>query len=66
MNERRYGEDEVREIFSLATTSDPRDRSQLAESGGMTLEELQRIGEESASSRRESHKRPRNLTHARS
>jgi hypothetical protein len=46
MTERRYGDEEVREIFSLATTGDTRDRSLPAESGGMTLDELQRIGEE--------------------
>jgi len=46
MTERRYGDDEVREIFTLATTGDTRDRSLPAETGGMTLEELQRIGEE--------------------
>jgi hypothetical protein len=46
MAERRYGDDEVREIFDLATTGDPRDPSLPAESGGMTLGELQRIGQE--------------------
>jgi hypothetical protein len=46
MTERRYGEDEVREIFSLATTDDPRDGKLRAESGGLTLDELQRIGRE--------------------
>ena len=46
MTTRRYGDDEVREIFSLATTGDARDRSLSVESGGMTLAELQRIGEE--------------------
>jgi len=46
MTERRYGDDEVREIFSLATTGDTRDRSLRAESGAMTLAELQRIGQE--------------------
>jgi hypothetical protein len=46
MTERRYGDDEVREIFSLATTGGTRDPSLPAESGGMTLEELQRIGQE--------------------
>jgi hypothetical protein len=43
---RRYGDDEVREIFSLATTGGMRDRSLPSESGGLTLDELQRIGEE--------------------
>lgn len=46
MTERRYGDDEVREIFSLATTGGARDQALPAESGGMTLEELQRIGQE--------------------
>ena len=46
MTKRRYGDDEVREIFSLATTGDTRDRSLPVESGGMTLDELQRIGQE--------------------
>jgi hypothetical protein len=44
MTERRYGEDEAREIFSLAATSGTSDQSLSAESGGLTLEELQRIG----------------------
>ena len=46
MTERRYGDDEVREIFSLATTGDTRDRSLPVESGGLTLAEIQRIGHE--------------------
>jgi hypothetical protein len=46
MAKRRYGEDEVREILSLATTGDTRDQSLSAESGGLTLDELQRIGQE--------------------
>src|SRR6185369_4846059 len=46
MAERRYGEDEVREIFSLATTGDARDPSLPAEAGGLTLDELQRIAEQ--------------------
>jgi hypothetical protein len=46
MTTRRYGDDEVREIFSLATTGDTRDRSLPAESGGLTLDDLQRIGQE--------------------
>lgn len=37
MTERRYGEDEAREIFSLATTSGTSDQSLSAESGGLTL-----------------------------
>jgi hypothetical protein len=46
MTERRYDDDEVREIFSLATTSDTRDQLLQAETGGLTLEELKRIGQE--------------------
>lgn len=46
MTERQYGDDEVREIFSLATTGDSRDHSLPVESGGLTLEDLQRIGQE--------------------
>ena len=46
MTKRRYGEDEVREIFSLATTGGMQDRSLPSDSGGLTLEELQRIGQE--------------------
>ena len=46
MSTRRYGDDEVREIFSLATTGGVGDRTLPSESGGMTLDELQRIGEE--------------------
>ena len=46
MTERRYEEEEVREIFSLATTGDTRDPSLPAESGGLTLDELQRIGQQ--------------------
>lgn len=46
MTKRRYGDEEVREIFSLATTGDARDQSLPAESGGLTLDDLQRIGQE--------------------
>lgn len=46
MTQRRYGDDEVREIFSLATTGGTREQSLPAESGGLTLDELQRIGQE--------------------
>lgn len=46
MTERRYRDDEVREIFSLATANDARDPSLSAESGGMTLGELKHIGQE--------------------
>ena len=44
--ERRYGDEEVREIFNLATTGDPRDQSLPADSGGLTLDEIQRIGQQ--------------------
>lgn len=44
MARRRYGEEEAREIFSLATTGGPRDGARPAESGGLTLDELQRLG----------------------
>ena len=46
MTERRYGDEEAREIFSLAMTGGTHDRSLSTESGGMTLAELQRIGQE--------------------
>jgi hypothetical protein len=46
MTKRRYGDDEVREILSLATAGVPRDQSLPAESDGLTLDELQRIGQE--------------------
>jgi len=46
MTKRRYGDEEVREIFSLATTAGLRDRSLPAESGGLTLDEVQRIAQE--------------------
>jgi hypothetical protein len=46
MTTRRYQDDEVREIFSLATTGGASDRTLPAESGGLTLDELQRIGRE--------------------
>jgi hypothetical protein len=46
MTERRYAEEEVREIFRLATTDDVRERSLPSESGALTLGELQRIGRE--------------------
>jgi len=46
MTKRRYGEEEVREIFSLAATGGMGDQSLPAESGGLTLDELQRIGQE--------------------
>lgn len=47
MTERRYGEEEVREIFNLATTAgDTRNKALSAESEGLTLADLQRIGQE--------------------
>jgi len=46
MTKRRYGDEEVREIFSLATTSGMPGHSLPSESGGLTLDELQRIGQE--------------------
>lgn len=44
MTTRRYREDEAREILSLATAGDARDQSLPAEAGGLTLDELQRLG----------------------
>jgi hypothetical protein len=46
MTKRRYDDEEAREIFSLATTGGVRDGSLPSESGGLTLDELQRIGQE--------------------
>jgi hypothetical protein len=46
MATRRYGEEEVRKIFSLATTGGTREHSLRAESDGLTLAELQHIGQE--------------------
>ncbi|QJR37683.1 hypothetical protein [Gemmatimonas groenlandica] len=46
MTTRRYEDDEVREIFSVASTGSTSDQTLLAESGGLTLDELQRIGRE--------------------
>jgi hypothetical protein len=48
MSPRRYSDEEVREIFSLATTGDDtREQSLPAESSsGLTLDELQRIGQQ--------------------
>ena len=45
-NQRRYREEEAREIFSLATTGRAPDPSPPAESDGLPLDELQRIGQE--------------------
>jgi hypothetical protein len=46
MTQRRYGDDEAREIFSLAATGDARDQSPPVHSYGLTLDDLQRIGRE--------------------
>jgi len=46
MTERRYGDEEVRQIFSLATTGDARDPELPPEPDGLTLDELKRIGQE--------------------
>jgi hypothetical protein len=46
MSTRRYGDDEVREIFSLATTGGAGDRSVPAESGGLTLDDLRHVAQE--------------------
>lgn len=46
MTERRYEDDEVREIISLATTGDTRDLPLHAETSALTLAELQHIGQE--------------------
>ena len=46
MSTRRYGDDEVREILSLATTGGTGDGSAPAESGGLTLDELRQIAQE--------------------
>ncbi len=46
MPERRYGDDEVREIFRIATTEGGAERVLPSESGGLTLTQLQHAGEE--------------------
>lgn len=46
MTTRRYGDDEVREIFSLATTGGTPDRSLPTDHGGLTLAELKQIARE--------------------
>jgi hypothetical protein len=46
MTNRRYGDDEVREIFSLATTDGTHEPSLPAAADGLTLDELQHIGQE--------------------
>jgi hypothetical protein len=44
MPTRRYEDDEVRKIFSLATSDESRNQSLPVESSGLTLDDLQRIG----------------------
>ena len=46
MPKRLYGDEEVREIFSLATTGGRHDGLAPSDSDGLTLDELQRIGQE--------------------
>lgn len=46
MSTRRYGDDEVREIFSLATTGSAGEGALPAESGGLTLDQLRHIAQE--------------------
>jgi len=46
MTRRRYDDEEMREIFSLATTGGMTYRALPSESGGLTLDELQRVGQE--------------------
>lgn len=46
MTDRRYGDDEAREIFRLATEGEVDPRAVSADADGLTLEELQRIGAE--------------------
>lgn len=46
MTMRAYGDDEAREIFRLATTSDSPERSVPSETGGLVLDEFQRIARE--------------------
>lgn len=46
MSTRRYRDEEVREIFSLATTGSDRDRAVPAESGGLSIDELRQIARE--------------------
>lgn len=46
MTKRRYGDDEASEIFRLATTGGGHQQALPAESGGLTLDELQQIGQE--------------------
>jgi hypothetical protein len=46
MTQRRYGDEQVREILSLAATNYPRDESRTGDAVGFTLEQLQRIGQD--------------------
>jgi hypothetical protein len=46
MANRRYDDDEFREIFSLATTGCIGGRSLPSDSDGLTLDALQRIGQD--------------------
>jgi len=46
MTTRRYGDEEASEIFRLATTSSTPQQSLPGQSDGLTLAELQRIGQE--------------------
>ena len=46
MTKRLYGDEEASEIFRLATTGDTPHQPLPAESGGLTLDDLQRIGQE--------------------
>jgi hypothetical protein len=43
-DERKYRDDEVKEIFDLAVTSDELDRIAVPDEDGLTLEELQEVG----------------------
>jgi hypothetical protein len=45
-DQRRYGEDEVSEIFALATRTDSTRPTPIASPDGLTLEELQEVGRE--------------------
>ena len=46
MNERRYSDDEVAEIFRMAATAQPTRETAPAQRDGLTLNELQAIGRE--------------------
>lgn len=46
MSTRRYQDEEVREIFSLATTGGTGERPVATDSGGLTLEQLQQVAQE--------------------